>query len=345
MKFSVGYQLTADGEWPKYIIEQRESVKEVYFAWNGFASGRDEAALPDGMTAFEAEARKREELKELSGAGIGMNLLLNGACYGAHTLARSFYNSLGDALDEVCEKFGVSSVTTTSPLIARFVKQNFPDLSVRASVNMEIGSVDGMKYLAQWFDGYYLQREYNRDLAHIGRLKAWCGANGKKLFLLANSGCLNHCSAHQFHDNLVAHRPETDKMDNAYQFQGICWDYFKNRQNLDTYLSETNFIRPEDLHLYEDYFDCVKLATRANAHPVRVLRSYIERRYTGSVMDLLEPDHSGAVYPLLVENSAIGPEFMERVTKCDRICETCGFCRDVLRKATVFLEEQENADE
>ena len=53
----------------------------------------------------------------------------------------------------------------------------------------------------------------------------------KKLFMLANSGCLNFCSAHNFHDNLVAHEADISKMDNAYNFSGICHEYLKNTEN------------------------------------------------------------------------------------------------------------------
>ena len=35
-----------------------------------------------------------------------------------------------------------------------------------------------------------------------------CDAEGKELYMLANSGCLNNCSAHVFHDNLVAHEAQ-----------------------------------------------------------------------------------------------------------------------------------------
>lgn len=344
MKYSVGYQLTADGEWFRYLLEQREHIKEVYFPWDGFASGRDEELPPEGISRFEAQSAKRQELSALHDAGIALNLLLNGNCYGADSLSRAFFLSLGDTLLELTEEFGVSSVTTTSPVIAKFIKQNFPELKVRASVNMEIGSTDGMSYLAEWFDGYYLAREYNRNFQHIRKMKKWCDSNGKQLYLLANSGCFNHCSAHHFHDNLVAHHAEIVKMDNAYDFQGVCWDYLRDRPHLDVYLRITNFIRPEDIPLYEEWFDCVKLATRVSAHPKRILRAYIDGLYIGSTMNLLEPDHSGGILPFLVENSAIPEDFAKTVGNCSKNCETCDYCQRVLRKSLIVMEETIHVD-
>lgn len=343
VKFSVGYRLAEDGAWFHYLLDRREKVAEVYFPLTGFASGREEEALP-GLSPFESEAQKRRELAALHRAGIGMNLLLNGNCYGADALSRVFFLNLGDAVDEAIAEFGVSSVTTTSPVIAKFLKQNFPALGVRASVNMEIGTRDGMSYLADRFDGFYLAREHNRNFSEIRKAKAWCDAHGKTLHLLANSGCLNHCSAHHFHDNLVAHHEEIRRADNAYEFQGVCWEYLRDLRHVDRYLEITNFIRPEDIFRYEEWFDCVKLATRASRHPERTLRAYIEGHHIGSVMNLLEPDHSGGILPLLVENSAIPADFAEIVGNCQKNCETCGYCRKVLRGALIQMEDIVHAD-
>ena len=78
--------------------------------------------------------------------------------------------------------------------VKEFIKNNFEDLEVRASVNMEIGTIEGMEYITNYFDSYYMKREYNRDIEKVAELKKWCDENGKKLFGLANSGCLNFCS-------------------------------------------------------------------------------------------------------------------------------------------------------
>ena len=100
---------------------------------------------------------------------------------------------------------------------------------------------------------FYLKREYNRDLKKIKAAKLWCDKNGKKLYGLANSGCLNFCSSHIFHDNLVAHENEISEMDNAYQYGGQCWDYLKREEKRENWIRLTNFIRPEDIKLYEEY--------------------------------------------------------------------------------------------
>ncbi len=300
MKFSVGYQHTEDTRFLESIIQYREQIHEVYFSWGDIPNGRSSQLLKEGYTPWELQDQQRSALKTLSEHGLRLNLLLNANCYGKDSQSRAFFQKIGTVIDHVGETYGLQSVTTTSPLIAKFIKNNFEDLEVRASVNMEIGTVEGMEYLAEYFDSYYMKRELNRDFEAIRKLHAWAGENGKKLFMLANSGCLNHCSAHVFHDNLVAHEAEIASMDNAYEFQGMCREYLKDERRYPALYEHTNFVRPEDMHLYEPYFVAAKLATRVHRNPSMVLRNYINGKYSGNLLELLEPAHS--IYPYVLEN-------------------------------------------
>ena len=295
----VGLQY-ANATFIEQIINNRNHIYEVYFSWGDFPNGRSSAVFDEQFLPWELQARQIEVLKQLSESGIKLNLLFNANCYGAESQSRVFFNKIGDTVDYIKSNFGLASVTTTSPLIAKFIKANFEDIEVRASVNMEIGSVQGMDYLSEYFDSFYMKRELNRDFDAIKCLSDWCKENGKKLYMLANSGCLNHCSAHNFHDNLVAHEAEIAKMDNAYNFGGICKEYLKDEKHYISLINDTNFVRPEDIHKYEQYFDAVKLATRVHRSPQLVLSSYINEKYSGNILEILEPTHS--IYPYVVEN-------------------------------------------
>jgi len=301
LKFAVGLPKN-NPQFLDCIIENRDHIHEVYFSFGDFPSGRSSQTGGESLFPFELMSIQKAALEALSENGIKLNLLFNANCYGKDSQSRAFFHKIGETADYIKENFGLSSITTTSPLIAKFFKNNFNDLEVRASVNMEIGTVEGMEYLAEYFDSYYLKRELNRDFGKIKPLKEWCDKNNKKLFLLANSGCLNNCSAHNFHDNLVAHEDEISKMDNAYNFGGVCKDFLKNPANYEKLIERTNFIRPEDIHLYEDFFVAAKLATRVHNNPSIVLKSYINQKYSGDILRLLEPAHS--IYPYVLENGA-----------------------------------------
>lgn len=337
MFYSVGYNFIAteilDG-----IVRNRNSISEIYFSFADFPNGRAILENCGVITEWEAINKQIEDLKKLNKFGFKFNLLLNGNCYGRDAQSRSFFYKIGNTVEYLRSICNISCVTTTSPLIAKFFKQNFPEIEVRASVNMEIGNADGMDYIADLFDSFYLKREYNRDLKKIKAARLWCDKNGKKLYGLANSGCLNFCSVHNFHDNLVAHENEIAKMDNAYQFMGQCWEYLAKAEKRKDWLRLTNFIRPEDVHLYESLFDGLKLATRVNKSPARVIEAYCKGSYNGAVTELLEPNHSGVFYPYVIDNKSIVSDFTKTVMGCSKYCNDCKYCSDVQKNATVVLE-------
>ena len=299
MKFSVGLQNTRP-QLLQSICQYAPHIREVYFSWGDFPNGRSSQLRSGGYTPWELQQQQMDALGQIRSRGIPLNLLFHATCYGEDSQSRAFFHKVGETVDYIGSRFGLESVTTTSPLIAKFVKANFPEIHTRASVNMCIGTVQGMDYLAEYFDSYYMQREWNRDFRRIETLSKWCKENGKTLHILANSGCLNHCSAHTFHDNLVAHEGKISQMDNAYQFRGICREYLQDPAHYKSLIEDTSFIRPEDVAKYEPYFDAMKLATRVHRCPEMVLSSYVNGRYSGNILELLEPAHS--IYPYVIEN-------------------------------------------
>lgn len=327
MRFSVGYTTGASERFLQEIVCLKKDIKEVYFSWGSMPSGRNAQTRSETLTPWEAQAKQLRDLAFLHREGLDFNLLFNANCYGDSAQARDFFASVGETVEYVGTHFSLSSVTTTSPLIAKFLKQNFKNVDVRASVNMGIGSILGMEYVADLFDSFYVKRELNRDLSALQELRDWCDKNGKEMYLLANSGCLNNCAAHTFHDNLVAHEAGASKMDNGYQFEGVCRGYLaKNKIGL---LDATNYIRPEDTALFEHLTSAMKLATRVHGCPERVLRAYVEKKsYCGNMAELLEPNHAGTIYPYVLDNSKI-----ERIVKDKKIIYLNG------ESAFVKLEE------
>jgi hypothetical protein len=82
-------------------------------------------------------------------------------------------------------------------------------------------------------------------------------------------------------------------------------------------IENTSFIRPEDVYRYEGIFPAMKLATRVNSDPVRVLRSYMNGSYHGSTLNLLEPNHTALLYPYLLDNKLLGSEIVN-----NKLCYT-----------------------
>ncbi len=332
MKFQVGYQ--NERRFIDHLLKNSGCISEIYFPWGGFTTGR---GIVEGR---EQQKQLEADLRAFSESGIGLSLLLNGNCYGRNALSRKFFQTLGDTVDFIHSEYTLSGITTASPVIAKFIKTNFPFLDVRASVNMEIGTPEGVEYLEDHFDSFYLKREYNYDLQTMKRMRDFCRKRGRKMLILANSGCLNFCSARTFHDNLVAHQHETAEMDNAFAFHGACSTFLKKTEKRMQLLAKSNFIRPEDVHYYEDLCDGMKLATRTNFNPLAVVSAYFSGKWRGNLLDLTEPAHSEVFLPQIIDNRKIPADHIQKRFACDKVCEKCSYCRSVLENALVSLEDK-----
>ena len=332
MKFAVGFQLYDVGEEPfSHIVDTyKEHISEVFFAWQDTPSGRSAVATRHGFTDWSAQSRMEEELRAIKAMGIKLDLLFNGNCYGEYALSEKLANSVISVIRHLQNTVGgVEIVTTASPAIAHTVKKHFPNVEVRASVNMKIGTVKGMEYVAHLFDSFHVQREYNRNLPHLKMLKEWADANGKKLILLANSGCFAHCSGQTFHDNMVAHESQICEVQNLKDFMPyVCWGALKKRENWHMLLQNT-WIRPEDIHHYEELFDTVKLATRMHSLPGMVIDAYVRRSFFGNTLDLFEPGFSKAIAPYVINNDAFPKDWFTQTSECDKMCHRCGYCKKV----------------
>lgn len=333
MKFSIGYSLPDVSDSTLQICrDYKDHIAEVYFAWGTEPSGRSPLYSEYG----EEDILKTQEyeLSEIVNMGIDTALLLNANCYGENAVSFDLKKKSVSLVSYLMEKIRLNSVTTTSPFIARVLKEEFGDgIKIRASVNMWIGTINAAKQLSEHFDGFYLQREYNRDFDKIKELSGWCRENGKTLHMLANSGCLPFCAFHTFHDNIVAHEKKLLKKENYKTgFPSPCWDYLNSMERLDAaakYL-QGSWVRPEDIDNYKPYFDVVKLATRMHSHPRIVVAAYVNRKYPGNIMDLTEPSYT---YLLgILDNSLFPEDWFEQTTTCKKQCHKCDYCKNTAKK-------------
>ncbi|MDD2709074.1 MAG: hypothetical protein PHV34_13895 [Verrucomicrobiae bacterium] len=334
MKFAVGYQQIEDGgDLLTHIVrDYREYIHEVYFPWVFMPSGRAELGCRKGERNWSAQAQLEEDLRTFRSMGLALDLVLNANCYGRLAVSRSLEREICSLMDYLNDAIGgVEAVTTASLAVAHILKKHFPAVEVRASVNMRIGTVSAMEYVADLFDGFYVQRDFNRDLNRLEELKIWADTHHKRLCFLVNSGCLPFCSGQSFHDNLVAHEREIDETENMTDWSPfVCWNRFREKKNWVSILRGT-WIRPEDLHHYDGIFSIVKLATRMHACPRIVIAAYCSRSYRGNLLDLLEPGFVPAFAPYVLDNARFPPDWFERTSSCRQHCGHCKYCDKVFR--------------
>lgn len=336
MKFAVGYQLP-DAEREPFVDivrDYREHIEEVYFPWVHMPSGRASISTSRGLVDWQAQPRLERDLAAFRDMGLKLDLLFNANCYGGKAVSTFLENQVGSLLTYLSDTLGgVDAVTTTSLAVARTVKKYFPGVDVRASVNMRIGTPQGLSYVAGLFDSYCVQRDRQRNLDYVRELKGWADSHGKTLCMLANSGCLRYCPGQVFHDNMVAHEEDIDETDNIPNWTPhVCWNLYRDRANWPAIMQAT-WVRPEDLHHYEGLFPLVKLATRMHINPRLVIHAYATRRYRGNLLDLFEPGFGPAFAPHIIDSTKIPEDWFERTSTCDGMCIRCAYCEGVLENA------------
>lgn len=323
MKYSVGYYEEDEFEQPfaRSIAHYRRALAEVYFPWLGLRTCRAE------LTHENRKTHLIEGLCAARDAGASLCLLINANCYGSESLSIHFSEQIVAAITELgVKQLLPNSVTTTSLFAAHVVKKSFPDIEVRASVNMRLGTWWQMEKLFNLFDGFYLRREFNYRLKYIEELKAKLQSADKRLYLLANSGCMSFCPGQVFHDNLVAHEEEIKNKDNTLDMEPyVCWKHYRRQENHPALLKNT-WIRPEDTGRYEGIVDSMKLATRNHARPVQVITAYMAGHYDGNPLDLTEPSHSSLLFPNTIDNTRFPADWFEMKERCNHDCDACGYC-------------------
>ena len=66
--------------------------------------------------------------------------------------------------------------------------------------------------------------------------------------------------------------------------------------------------------------------------PYMVLEAYAHRKFTGNLLDLLEPGFASVIAPRIVDNRAFSPDWFEKTLHCAGDCERCGVCREEWEK-------------
>ncbi|HOV21917.1 MAG TPA: U32 family peptidase [bacterium] len=336
IKFSVGYQLREDKLFKDIVERYKEKIEEVYFSWLNLPSGRGPIAEKVGYINWEGQKQLEYELNCIKKMGIKLGLLLNASCYGGFNLSVSLANTVVSTIEYLQENIGIDIVTVFSPVVAYIIKKNFPGIKIRGSVNLRIGTVEGMEYVSDLFDSFVMQREYNRDFETIEELNQWCNKNGKTLCILVNSGCMNFCAVQLFHDNTISHEIDVYTRGNiTEEIPGNCWSYYKKRENWRKLLQNSSWIRPEDIHNYKEKFSHFKLATRINQEPEKIIKAYCNEKFDGNLLDLFEPSHTKLLFPYIIENTKFPEDWFQKISSCKRNCDKCSYCKNILENILV----------
>lgn len=328
-KFAVGYDFYEGNRFRYMLTPYLDTLSEVYFSWPGEVSGRNMNYLTKFSNAIE---KLKQDLFWCRKQGLKLDLLFNGNCYGDDFFSKRLQEKVYSVLEELSAiDLTPEVVTTTSQFIAKVIKIKYPDIDIRASVNMRIESTKAFEYISDVFDSLYICRDFQRDRSYLSKFSEWCKAHNKKLCMLVNSACLRFCPVQIYHDNSLCHTKE-DFHDLEIELQfpmRLCGRVFMKPGN-EVELLKMSWIRPEDIQYYSPYVSVMKLATRVTMHPETMIKAYAEGHYEGDLLECIGAKQRG----FILDNTAFPDDWVESgiAQKCAIDCTNCGKCHSILTK-------------
>ncbi|MGI6656690.1 MAG: hypothetical protein ACOX5Z_07675 [Desulfobulbus sp.] len=176
-----------------------------------------------------------------------------------------------------------------------------------------------------------LDRSLNRDLDTMATLAMELHQlfPGMRIEALANEGCLPFCPFKPAHDAYAA----LDRIEGDNRLPALNRDLGCRRilAKQPYRILQSPFIRPEDVDLYLYHIDTIKLCshTQNTGFLIRAMSAYRNRRYDGNLLDLLD-NMEWMTRWLYVDNTQLSFDFANILSQCDKRCDRCGFCAELL---------------
>ena len=331
-KFAIGYYFHFPGKFMDTIRPYIPALAEIYFPLPGILSARELSGDEDAQ-----RAQLVKDLRECRENGIKLDLLINATCYGEKSYTAAWRKTVEGAI-EYLDSFGLKPevVTTTSPFVAKSIKNRWPEIDIRGSVNLKIGSTLALEYVEDLYDSFYMNRDLQRDIPTLKLFSEWCKAHGKKLCMLANSGCLRNCPTQVFHETLLAHGfwRAGNERNRMKQSPTLCMQLITEQNKYEEILRQT-WVRPEDLHYYDPYVEVFKLSTRDPSLDVpTILKAYCYGKWDGDLCEIIDPRFVEGLRGKIIDNSAFPEDWVPSgiAGLCAVNCTHCGKCTEVLKK-------------
>ncbi|MBM4355651.1 MAG: peptidase U32 [Deltaproteobacteria bacterium] len=261
-------------------------VYEIYgkLTADAVGGGRTSHILPDvGFKRLESHA------SEAAKAGIRFNYLLNAAAMGGMETTARGYRAIRRLLDRLA-RIGITLVTVTNPVLLQLIKRHYPSFKVKVSAFSNVVSPLQARFWEEMGADVITVCPVmvNREFAILAEIGASVKA---ELQVIANNNCLQSCPFYSTHANLVSHTSQKGHWSRGYMID-YCLVNCRRLRLLDPgYYLRGDWIRPEDVHLYEAVgIEHIKLVNRSNPTDVIIARvkAYAARKHDGNLLELVE---------------------------------------------------------
>lgn len=249
-----------------------------------FGGGRPSFYLPEVN-----RAQLQRFVKKTHEHGIEFNYLLNASAMGNEEFTREGQRQMEQLLDWLDHEVGVDSVTVANVFFLRLVKRRHPRLRVRVSAHR---FTDTPRKVRFWVDNgadcvVVSEVNIHRELKVLRAMRE--AAGHVDLQLIVNNWCRQDCAIAGNHAVNLSSGSRTHNRGFPLDYCSLVCNELRLREPVN-YL-RANWIRPEDLPIYEDLgYHNFKIVERNT--PTRILvertRAYAGRRYDGNLLDLVQ---------------------------------------------------------
>lgn len=366
MELSVSYN--GDLELIEKLSEYK-SVAHIFGATtqNLTGGGRNSEGLSQ---ISRAEIKQAIELAHEN--GIEFNYLMNSSCMGNMEYTQSGYENIKRELDWICS-IGADWVTIANPYIVELCRKMNPKIKISLSSFSMVESVQR----AVFYDGLGVEEisvreNINRDFSLLKQMQE----NTKcRIQVIANQTCLYQCPFQFYHDNVMSHSSQLNKVDMRTPIDYCILNCVYNKFAYPEEIIKSRWIRPDDIGEYEKIgITKFKITDRTKSTKwlIRTVKAYDERRYDGNLADILNlvQVQNKRATGKIVQKENINLEsgkqvrrlmkdylmldvnidnrkldnFLEHYKKsdCNSIsCEKCGYCKRMADKAISFPRKEE----
>lgn len=277
----------------------RSVVSEFY---GSLRSDADLAARPDFRLPNKSDDDFINFVDAAHDIGVKVNYTLNSIMpYGSKQRFVASKYQIIDTLSFL-DANGIDLVTVGSPILLELIKKYYPDhkFDIEISTIMHVDTLTQIKYL---HDTYGVKKVCgnlikNRDFEFTKRASGLCRDLGIQYELMVNEFCgvgsgtyATHCI---YRDSCYICHSTNRTADDAQLFGNYPMDLCTAGRNANpANWLRSNFIRPEDLGLYEEYtgVDRFKITGRTGSadYQMRTLEAYMSGSFDGDLLELWKP--------------------------------------------------------
>ncbi len=325
-----------DPEYAAFLAERQGHLHSVHFSL--YAEG-----VPDGRHRFRNIApRRMADLLAWIGRPRKYGLLNSRFHPPRFYLAPDGLVPVLEGVTSLLEAESLDGIVYADPYLLKALSDASPETAAA------LEAVPSVNFLPETFDGVYalmesigetrfkppgkltLDRSLNRRRGDLADLSARIRSEWPelKVSLLANEGCLYRCPfklTHDAHIGLVHLGHDLD----THRINGELGCMARLRETPHR-LFGSPFIRPEDVPVYADDADVLKICGRTlgPAFLKRVVTAYLAGNYEGNLLDLTDA-MAWLADEVHVGNSSVPADFAATVIDCAKTCGSCDYCRTV----------------